>query len=66
MAFVASRSADGRQYSYFALQSPAGEPCLLEVATANGQCRAALRTPGGGQYNSALLDSVEQSLKGQA
>ena len=67
MFLVANRSAEGKNYYYFSMLTFKNEPYLSEVATAGtGQCKVTLRTASSGQYNSAILDSVEQSLKAQA
>lgn len=67
MFMVANRQADGKNFYYFSMLTFKNEPYLVEVATAGtGQCKLTLRTGTSGQYNSAILDSVEQSLKAQA
>jgi len=68
MFFVANRSADNKAYVYCSMCTFNGEWYLVEVATAvgTGQCKVSVRSSGSGQYNTAICDSVEQTLKGSA
>jgi hypothetical protein len=64
MFMVATRQAEGKNYFYFSMLTFKNEPYLVELATAGtGQCKVTVRTSTSGQYTSAVLDSVESSLK---